>query len=111
MKTPPDDHTPTSDKPNPADELDKLLWRLCYTFSPDTMIRPPEYTTLDIPQAKQAILALIAQSHLDWLDSVLPEKYKVHENDIPTWEEVGLKGFNQAIDTIKANAIKSVGGE
>ena len=57
------------------------------------------------------IEAYIAQSHLGWLDSVLPEEQEETHPDMNAQEVGEIIDFNQAIDTIKANAIKSVGGE
>ena len=52
------------------------------------------------------IMQLIAQSHLDWLDSVLPRKMNKYK--LPNkWEA----GYNEALGQVKANAIKSVGRE
>ena len=108
-------------KPNPADELRTINSRIFkllgqYEDAQQSDTTGQSYGTIRGLYAAK-IETLIAQSHLDWLDSVLPEKLPEDDNLPPEEqyedeeEQFYTEGFNQAIDTIKANAIKSVGGE
>lgn len=48
--------------PHPIDleaELDMILHRFMYTFAPDGTVKPENFVTLDVPQAKAALRRLI----------------------------------------------------
>jgi hypothetical protein len=66
---------------NTEQKINGLLHRFLYTFAPDGTIEPQSFTTLDLPQAKAALLALIEQEVIKGRLEELYDIMKINSND------------------------------